>query len=52
MTTQTLELQAVTDDEALTALAEVSDEELKGAAGGFTSPRLSEYVSDPRNAVY
>ena len=51
MTTQTLELQAVTNEEALTALAEVSEEELKEAAGG-NAPVLSRYETDPRNAVY
>ena len=51
MTTQTLELQAVTDDEALTALAEVSEEELKEAAGR-NAPVLSRYEPDPFKQVY
>ena len=51
MTTQTLEFQAVTDDEALTALAEVSEEELKGVVGG-NAPVLSRYEPDPFNQVY
>ena len=51
MTNQAFYFEAVTDDEAAAALAEVLDEELEVAAGGFP-PNLDLWRIDPKDQVY
>ena len=53
MTNQTFDFEAITDDEAGEALAEVLDEELEVAAGGgWSAANLDLWRVDPRDQVY